>query len=64
LPTVVFATERFEGLAREAAAQSGVSDARIVTVEHPIGGIPKERLTERADRIVDAVLLRLTSGAA
>jgi hypothetical protein len=61
---VVFATERFEALAREAAAQSGVADARIVTVEHPIGGIPKERLAERADRIVDSVLLRLTGGAA
>ena len=58
------ATERFEGLACEAAAQSGLPDARIVSVEHPIGGVPKEVLTERADRLVDDVLVRLTKASA
>ena len=58
------ATERFEGLASEAAAQSGLPDARIVSVEHPIGGVSKELLTERADRIVDDVLVLLTKTGA
>jgi hypothetical protein len=56
VPTIVVTTERFEGLSREAAAQSGLPDARIVSVEHPIGGVKREVLDERADRIVDDVM--------
>ena len=43
-PTVVVATEKFAGLARQAAEQSGLPDARIVAVEHPIGEVEREGL--------------------
>ena len=54
------ATDRFEGLAVEAAAQSGLPDARIVTLEHPIGGTARETLENRADGLVEEVLARFT----
>jgi len=58
-PTVVVATTAFEALAREAARAYGLPDARIATVEHPIGGIGQEPLLARAEVLADAVLALL-----
>lgn len=38
------------------ARTQGLAEARMVAVEHPIGGIDEARLLERGDRIVDAVM--------
>ena len=64
MPTVVVTTDRFEGLSREAAAQSGLPDARIVSVQHPIGGVKRDVLDERADRLVDDVMSAWTRAGA
>lgn len=64
MPTIVVTTDRFEGLSREAGLQSGLPDARIVSVEHPIGGVKREVLDERADRIVDDVIEAWTQSPA
>ena len=38
----------------------GLVDARIVTIEHPIGGVTDEELEARAVGALDAVLASLT----
>ena len=53
---MVVATEKFAELARRAADQSGLPDARIVTVAHPIGGVKPELLVGRADAAVEEVM--------
>ena len=53
---MVVATEKFADLARQSASRSGIPDARIVAVAHPVGGIPAAELLQRADASVDAVL--------
>ena len=55
-PTVVIATERFSELARQSAVQSGLPDARIAVVAHPIGGVAKEELGRRGDAASEAVM--------
>jgi hypothetical protein len=59
-PTVLVATASFAALARQAADAYGFPDARIVVVEHPLGGIGEDDVIARAERAVDAVLERLT----
>ena len=41
------------------AGAQGLPDARIATVEHPIGGIGEAALLARAETLVDAVLALL-----
>ena len=53
------ATTEFAALAREAAQAQGLPGARIVTVEHPIGGVSEAALLARAETLVDAVLALL-----
>jgi len=56
---VVVATEKFADLARQSAHQSGLSAARIVAVKHPVGGVPRDALAQRADGVVEDVMQRL-----
>jgi hypothetical protein len=58
-PTVVMATSKFAGLARQSAEQSGLPDARISVVAHPVGGVSKAELRLRGDAAVEDVLGRL-----
>ena len=53
------ATTAFEALAGEAAQAYGLPEARIATVEHPIGGIGEAPLVARAEVLVDGVLALL-----
>ncbi len=53
------ATERFEELARQSGAQSGLAGARIVAIAHPVGGVAKDELRRRADAVADDVINRL-----
>lgn len=59
-PTVVVSTDGFEDLAASDARRQGLADARIATVEHPIGGLPDEALDARAIRVVDALIASLS----
>ena len=56
---MVIATEKFSELARQSAEQLGLSDARIVVVAHPIGGVSKDDLGRRADAATEDVMSRL-----
>ena len=42
-------TTPFLPLARYETARRGVIDPRMVIVEHPLGGVPAEDITQRAD---------------
>ncbi len=53
------ATHDFAALARESARAQGLPDARIATVEHPIGGVGNAQLLARAETLVDTVLALL-----
>jgi hypothetical protein len=56
----VLATTAFERQARRVAAAYGL-DARIVVVEHPLGGVDEDGIRARADGAVEAVLGLVTS---
>jgi len=59
---VVFTTTKFELLTNKVAASFGLPDARIVTVDHPLGGTDRATIERRADAAVDAVVALLTGG--
>jgi hypothetical protein len=56
---VVIATEKFDELARQSAVQSGLPDARIVVVPHPIGGVSKDALERLSDDATEEVVAQL-----
>ena len=59
-PTVLVATGDFRQLADQTAADLGLADLRVVSVEPPVGGIDPDEVRRRADGIVDEVLGLLT----
>jgi hypothetical protein len=62
-PAVVFTTTLFEALTRQVAASFGLPDARIVVVDHPLGGTDAATIERRADAAVDEVLTLLSAKA-
>ena len=66
---MVLGTDEFIPLARAQVSAKGLPGLPVVTVPHPIGGIPPAAVTAKAEAIVDRVLRALTespgaSGAA
>ena len=59
---MVFTTTKFELLTNKVAANFGLPDARIVTVDHPLGGTDVETIERWADAAVDTVVALLTGG--
>jgi hypothetical protein len=59
-PTVVVATREFETLARAVADRAHLPDARIVVVEHPLGGITDDEVRARSRSVVDDVIACFT----
>ena len=59
-PTVLVATASFESLAAGVAETLGLPDLRIVSVEHPLGGIDEDAVLDRADAAVEPALRLLT----
>ena len=59
-PTVLVATASFESLASGVAETLGLPDLRIVSVEHPLGGIDENAVLDRADAAVEPALRLLT----
>ena len=55
-PCFIITTTRFEGLAHEAAKGEGLSQVRIATVSHPIGGIAATELDARVEEAADAIV--------
>jgi hypothetical protein len=61
---VVLGTDEFIPLARAQVAARGLPGLPVVTVPHPIGGIPAAAVAAKAGPIVESVLRALTSDAA
>ena len=59
-PTVVVTTTAFEALTRAVAERAELPDARIVVVEHPLGGISEDAVRARAEQAIDQVLVLVT----
>jgi hypothetical protein len=57
---VVFTTTKFELLTNKVAANFGLPDARIVIVDHPLGGTDEDTIRRWADAAVETVIARLT----
>ena len=60
LPTVLVATGELRPLADRTAADLGLPDLRVVSIQHPIGGVDQATIESRADGAVDEVLALLT----
>jgi hypothetical protein len=56
---VVIATDEFAELARQSAEQSGLAEARIAVVTHPIGGVAQAELRRRGEAVTADVMDRL-----
>ena len=63
IPTAAVATEPFTDEALEQARVLGMPGYRMVFVPHPVQLLSSEELRERADRVFDEVVARLTYAA-
>ena len=61
IPTVLFATTPFYELAKGLCAGQGYADARIIEVEHPLGGMFPADIDDRAAGVADTVTAVLNS---
>jgi hypothetical protein len=59
---VVFTTTKFAVLTDRVATNFGLPDARVVVVDHPLGGTDEATILGWADAAVDTVIARLTGG--
>jgi hypothetical protein len=57
---VVFTTTKFELLTNKVAANFGLPDARVVIVDHPLGGTDEDTIRRWADAAVETVIARIT----
>jgi hypothetical protein len=60
VPCVVLGTDEFSPLARAQVTAKGLPGLPVVTVPHPIGGIPAATVAGKAEAIVERVLRALT----
>jgi hypothetical protein len=56
---VVVATTAFAALTRAVAERAHLPDARIVVVEHPLGGITEAEVVDRAVSVVEDTIAAL-----
>lgn len=59
-PTVVIATNAFIELGRLMAEANEIPSLRLVETHHPIAGLPAEKIRERADSLIEAIVSGLT----
>ena len=64
MPTVVIGTDEFIELARLESRNRGVPDLPVVTVAHPLGGIPEVDVLKKVDAAVAPVAAALSAGGA
>jgi hypothetical protein len=62
-PSVLLVTKPFESLARSQVRTLGLSEARIVAIDHPLYGIEPEELESRVRSAMAAVVDVLTQEA-
>jgi hypothetical protein len=60
IPTAAVATEPFIDEALEQARVLGMPDYRMVFIPHPVQLLTLEQLHERADRVFDLIVARLS----
>ena len=59
IPCFVIATSKFESLARELGEYKGFSP-RVISVEHPLGGVDSGEVLRRAHRALESILSELS----
>ena len=59
-PTIVVTTTKFLDLTQRVAANFGLPDARILVVDHPLGGTDETTILEWADLAVDRAVSLFT----
>jgi hypothetical protein len=57
---VTVCTEAFMGLAREESRTLGMPGLPLAIIKHPLGGEPKDAISERARIALDQVIQGLT----
>jgi hypothetical protein len=57
---VVVTTTKFNALTKRVALNFGLPDARICTVEHPLGGTDEQTILAWADAAVDEIIALFT----
>ena len=57
---MLVATDALSELAGQTATDLGLPDLRVVSIQHPIGGVDQATIEARADGAVDEVLALLT----
>ncbi|HET7129656.1 MAG TPA: hypothetical protein VFJ93_11340 [Gaiellaceae bacterium] len=57
---ILLVTTPFESLARSQIKRLGLSEARIVVIEHPLYGIGPEELSDRVRAAAPAIVAALT----
>ncbi len=59
IPTISLCSDHFAPFARELAQSHGLADLRILEVEHPIAGLSRDEVEEKAREIVPSFLYLL-----
>jgi hypothetical protein len=59
IPTVTLCTEEFMDSAAEHALAYGLSEARVVAVQHPLAAITPREVVARADAIIEHIIALL-----
>ena len=62
MATVTLTTNEFESLARLQARAMGYPNLRLVTIQHPLGGIPEAEAQAKATGALDTLLQSLSGG--
>ena len=57
---MVVTTTKFNALTKRVAQNFGLPDARICTVDHPLGGTDEETILSSADAAVDEIIALFT----
>ena len=57
---MVVTTTKFNALTKRVAQNFGLPDARICTVDHPLGGTDEETILSWADAAVDEIIALFT----
>ena len=55
VPTVTLATSEFLQLSRLQARAMGFAELRVITIEHPLGGVRAEQALEKVEGAAEAV---------
>ena len=63
MPVLLFCTTPFTPMAKAITAGKGVSELRILEMDHPLGGLSEEELDPRFEQVIGQVFSYLDGGA-